>query len=119
MNIHIHHHDLEMTDALRQYALSKIGQIEKYIAGHGNADLDIEIGKTSKHHKQGDHYLVKVNLKFGNRKIHIETVAADAYAAIDSAKDKLVEDVSEEKDKKNSVIRKIARQIKDSLKFGK
>jgi putative sigma-54 modulation protein len=116
MNIHIHHHDLEMTEALRQYAIEKIGQVEKYIHGKEGADLDVSIGKISKHHKHGDHYNVKVNLKFGSRRVHIDVINSDVYAAIDEAKDKLIGDVTEDKDKRVSILRKLARGVKSALK---
>lgn len=119
MNINIQSHDLEITEAIENYASLKLSAVEKYISKSSNANLDVEIGKTSKHHKKGDNYEVKSHLRYDSRNTYVDVIDSDVYAAIDQAKDKLLEDVAENKDKHTNVLRKVARKIKGVFKLGK
>ena len=50
--------------------------------------MNVEVGKISAHHKHGNHFEVKVSLKYGTRSVHISSINEDLYKSIDEAKDK-------------------------------
>lgn len=115
MQINITHQNFDLTEAIKNYTEEKFSNVEKYI-NDNNSILNIEIGKTSLHHKHGNVYEVKAHLVFGSRKLHIENVNEDVYASIDEAKDKLVDEIAESGDRERSVVRKIARKFKNIIK---
>lgn len=115
MQINITNQNFELTEAIKNYAEDKFSTVTKYI-NDNNATLNIDIGKTSLHHKHGNMYEVKANLKYGSRKLYIENVHQDVYASIDEAKDKLADEIAASGDKDRSLLRKFARKFKKLIK---
>lgn len=114
MNIIIKTHDVELTDAIKQYTEQKFNNLSNRLGT--DAILEVELGRTEKHHKDGDHYIVKAHAKYGTRSVHVESVKSDLYAAIDNSKDKLEDEIAHAGDKSRSITRNLARRIKSIFK---
>lgn len=118
MNIIIKSHTMELTSAIREYALEKMNTLP--IKDSDNIRLDIELGRTDgRHQKSKDHYYCRVNTLIGSRSIHIDCLEDNLYKAIDAARDKVDAELSERKDKFITRARNLSRRIKEMLKFGK
>jgi ribosomal subunit interface protein len=109
--------NFELSNAISDYANLKLSQVSKHLGNNINSNLNVEIGKTNAHHKHGNHYLVKCHLRYGSRDIHIEGLKDDIYASIDDAKDKLLNELTEKKDKSRSLSLRLARKFKNIIKF--
>jgi putative sigma-54 modulation protein len=109
-------HEVEVTEAIRNYLQDKFDSIARHVGNKENIEADVEFGKTSEHHKNGDIFRIKSNLKIGSRKIHVDCVGADVYAVIDETKEKLLDEIAHKKDKEISLLRRSARRFKDFFK---
>lgn len=120
MQINITHHNFELTEAIINYINEKLGQVEKHISlKEGQVlSLNVEVGKISAHHKHGNHFQVKANLKYGTRNVRITSVNEDLYKSIDEAKDMLNNEVANGGDKERSMMKRFARRFKNIIKMG-
>jgi putative sigma-54 modulation protein len=120
MQINITHHNFELTEAIVNYIKEKLGQVENHISLKENEtmSLNVEAHKISAHHKHGNHFEIKANLKYGTRSIHINSVNEDLYKSIDEAKDKLLDEVAHGGDKSRSIMKRMARKFKSFIKSG-
>lgn len=109
-------HEVEVTQAITNYLQEKFDSVKKHVGNNENVEADVEFGKTTEHHKQGDIFRIKTNLKIGSTKIHVECVGADMYAVIDMTKEKLLDEIAHRKDKDVSLIRSSARKFKSIFK---
>ena len=94
MTINITHRGMELTDANRLYAEEKFGTLEKY--GRLLQRIDVELGKTTDHHKNGNIFLchAEFHLKDG-RSIRMEREANDLYKAIEKVRDHVKVELAE------------------------
>lgn len=96
MNLTISGHHLEVTSAIRDYVQSKLERITR----HFDHVIDIAVilsvdNLTEKEKRQK----AEVNLRMSGKTIHVESLAQDLYAAIDTLMDKLDRQVMKHKDR--------------------
>lgn len=100
MQINIKATNMELTNAVRKYVTDKVGELEKYIQAVDNTAetgqrsavvVDVEIGRTSKHHRKGDVYRAEINVSLPGEKhvLRAESEQWDLHVAIDEAKDEM------------------------------
>lgn len=110
MKINIQFSDVESTDALKQYAYDKITGLQKYFDNIQQADVDV--GRTTNHHKKGNVFYCEVNLHVPDDMIRVVKKTTDLYKAIDKVRDHMKVELKEYKDQLNSVDRKEVRDSK-------
>lgn len=115
ININLKTSGIDMTPALRSYVEEKMKALEKFIDQHIAAQADVEIGQTTHHHQSGDIFRCEINLSIPGDLIRAVAQEADLYAAIDVAKDELLDEVRKRKDKKTKSGRRGARMFKDLM----
>lgn len=118
INTHSRGNGIELTEAVENYVAKKAEVFERF-AGSSGGDLYVELSKTTAHHKQGDVFRAEFDLKIGGKQFRSGAEGNDLYAAIDEAKDELLENVRTEKDKGDTLFRRGARKIKSLLRFGR
>ncbi len=118
MQINITHQNFDLTEAIKNYAIQKLSLVDRHIKNSEEAVMNVEIGRVSLHHKNGNRYEVKIHLRIGSRNLHIESVHEDAYASIDEARDKLSNEISSSGDRERSIVKKLARRFKNFVKMG-
>ena len=96
MNLTISGHHLEVTSAIRDYVQSKLERVTR----HFDHVIDIAVilsvdNLTEKEKRQK----AEVNLRMSGKTVHVESLAQDLYAAIDTLMDKLDRQVMKHKDK--------------------
>lgn len=94
MNVTIKYRHVEPTDAIKAYVEEKMQTLEKY------ADLvrlaDVEVGKISPHHKNGDVFFCKTVFELTNGEVlRIDRDAQDLYKAIDKVRDHARQELGE------------------------
>lgn len=108
--------NMELTPAISAYVEDKLSYLVKYFdSKDDSASVNVEVGKTTDHHKQGDVFLAEINLEVSGNNYYVKVEKDDLYAAIDVAKDKMVEELRRARSRKNSLIRRGGRAIKGML----
>ena len=87
MNIIIKGTNLELTEAIKNYANLKIFSVEKFYPGI--ISIKIELERTTRHHQKGALWRAEANAIVPRRLIRAEATDKDLYAAIDAVKDEL------------------------------
>ncbi len=107
---------IELTPAIRAYVEEKVAHVDKLIpASDTTAHADVEVGQTTKHHQSGNVFRTEINLVSKQGSFRIEIEEADLYASIDRAKDELMDEIRDRKDKKVSLVRRGQRLFKRML----
>ncbi len=119
MNIKIKGVEIEITEALHNYAEKRMSEaLEKFINSFNekNIFVEVELSKTNNRQSNGEIYKSSVRITGFKKKIFAESVKDDLYASIDELKDKLEENISEMKDKKRTLSHKMALNFKKLFK---
>ncbi len=91
--------NMELTEAIRQYATDKVMSLEKFAARFDPCDVSVEIGKTSERHQKGEMFTVEILVSIPGDVLRSEVVKDDLYAAVDEAKDDMKRQFVEKKDR--------------------
>ena len=81
MNLTIHGNHLEVSPALRAHIASKLARIERHFDQVIDASVQLTVEKVQQR--------AEITLRVRGNNIHVEALAEDMYAAIDSLVDKL------------------------------
>jgi putative sigma-54 modulation protein len=109
MNLHLSGHHLDLTPAIRSYVLEKLGRATRHFDQVIDVNVIMSVDKLR--HK------VEVSVHVAGRDIHVESVDADMYAAIDALADKLDRQIVKHKEKLTThrhEAEPIKRQIADA-----
>ncbi|OGZ94198.1 MAG: hypothetical protein A2633_01105 [Candidatus Sungbacteria bacterium RIFCSPHIGHO2_01_FULL_47_32] len=108
-------------EALRIYTVKKIVEPVKKFLSRGEllntAMLDVEIGRTSSHHKKGLVWRAEANLAIPHAFFRAEAEAEDVRSAIDILEAEIAREVLKYKQKKIQKAKRGARLVKAELKF--
>ena len=108
---------MEMTEAIRSYALEKMRGLEKFVPHDDTSTkLSVELSKTSNHHNHGDFFEAEAQLHIRGKVITLKATEDDLYKAIDILKDMLARELIQHKDKGRSVFRRSAQHVKNLFK---
>lgn len=117
MNKNIKATNIELTPAISDYVEKKFNAFDKFVpAGDTSGMCQVEVGKTTKHHKSGDYYKAEVNLRLSGKNFYAVSEKDDLYAAIDEVKDEIIYQITSSKDKSTTLMKKSALKIKNVLK---
>ncbi len=106
----------ELTPEIIDYCQEKLGGLEKLLTDDESAFIEVELGKTTEHHKQGEIFRAELNLHTAGKNFRAEAVAEDLYLAIDETKDELVSEVKRYRKKQGAMLRRGGRAVKDFLR---
>lgn len=87
MQLDIKAKNLELTPAIRTYAEAKLATLDAKVKRFGTAvSAEIEVGKTSRHHKKGEVFRAEVHVRLPGKLVYAEALHSDLYTAIGNAK---------------------------------
>ncbi len=94
MTLNIKHRGIDLTDAIKAYAVEKMQDLDK--DGVLIEHIDLEIGKGTNHHKHGDVFSCRalLHMRAGDT-LRMDREAKDLYKAIDKVRDLLKEALGE------------------------
>lgn len=116
LNISFKATQFEITPAIRAYAEEKVRMIERLLDERdADARAEVELEQTTRHHQSGDIFRAEINLRTARVNLRTEAEEGDLYAAIDIAKDELVEELRRLKEKKSSMMRRGGRMFKGMM----
>lgn len=116
MSTNIKATNMELTATINDYINKKIENIEKFINGNTDISVYAEIGKTTNHHKQGDHFKAQFDVMIDGEKFFADSEKSDLYKAIDDAKDEIIKSIKNFKKRKNTLFKRGAVSVKKMLK---
>jgi ribosomal subunit interface protein len=113
--------NIKLDDFLYDYIHEKIGGLDKLIEGiDSNAQIRVEAGKPSRHHKKGaEEFYAEANIELSGRGrtlIRAEARQWDLKMAIDEVKDKLQIELGKYKGKQEVKYKRSARLAKKLLR---
>ena len=112
--------NVELNDALSRYLDEKLAHVEKFMpSGDESVHAEVEIGKTTEHHKHGDVYRAEINLHIARKNFRAVAHGEDLYAAIDEMQDEIVREVKRYTKRKRVLQKRGGRSIKNLLRFGR
>ena len=91
MQLQIHGHGVEVTDALREYVESKMVRINRHAEGILDGRVQLSLDKTIQK--------AEAQIRIAGKDVHAEAVGQDLYAAIDVLADKLDRQLVKHKEK--------------------
>lgn len=116
MAINIKATNMELTPAIEEYVNDRLDRIEKFIREGESANIYVEVGKTTHHHKKGDLYKAEFNIEIAGEKFFTDSEKEDLYTAIDDAKEEIVKRIINKKDKKQTMFKRGALSVKKMMK---
>lgn len=115
MNISIKATNIELTPALKDYAEKRMKGIVKFT--DGDADIIVDIGKTTAHHKGGEVFEASAHVTTPlGKQYHAASQKGDLYEAIDDVRSEIVRELTSAKGKRDSLFKRGARRVKNILK---
>lgn len=107
--------NMELTPAITDYVNKRLETLEKFAKGKEMTG-QVEVGKTTNHHKQGEVYKAEFDINISGERFFTETSTGDLYSAIDEAKEEIVRRITNNKDRKNTLYKRGASSVKKMLK---
>ena len=108
MKLMIHGLNIDITPAIRQHVESKCEALKRFMdIKHGSlAELRVEVGKPSSHHRAGLVFVATANLKIGKDFFRSTATHDDLHVAINEMKDELERQLRKNKTKEISKSRR-------------
>lgn len=106
---------MELTDAIRDHVTKRVESLEKFINDE-SAVVYVEVGKTTRHHKNGDYFKAEIDIRSAGKKFFAVSEKEDLYNAVDDAKEEVQRTMTYQKDKNENLYRRGARSVKKMLK---
>ncbi len=109
--------NMEITDEIKDYLYKKLEHLEKFIDPADESVMcNVELGKTTMHHKTGDVFRTEINLHIAGRELRAVSEKDELFASIDIVKDEMVNELKNNKDKRISLLRRGGARIKNLVK---
>ena len=116
MNIKIKTTGISLTPAISEYADKRLEKVTKVIGNDPSYICDVELAKTTSHHKNGDIFRAEIHIVGKGKDLYASAEDADLYAAIDLVRDEIIREIRASKGKRLSFIRKGGAQVKAMMK---
>ena len=116
MKINIKATGIQLTPAISSYVEKKVGSLEKYVSGVPEVMAQVEVGKSTQHHKTGNVFRAEVHLIGPGLDQYAFEETPDLYASIDKVKDEIIRKLTASKGKRFALARKGAKAVKDMMR---
>lgn len=116
MKINFKATNLTLTPEILRYCREKLTHLEKLLAEDTSVFMEVEIGKTTRHHKHGEIFRAEMNLHLAGYRFRSESTTEDLYAAIDEAKDELATEIKRYRKRQSTLLRRGGRLVKNFLR---
>jgi ribosomal subunit interface protein len=94
--------NVDLDDEIRDRLNAKLVSLEKLLDPNDESvQLDIELEKTTDHHRTGKIFRAEINLHISGKVFRIEATEDSFSRSIDEAKDRVVRQINDFKNKRN------------------
>lgn len=107
----------ELTDFIKDHLQKKLSLLEKVIPNDASVTCESELEKLSAH-QTGRVFRAEVNMLIDGKLYRAEATEENMEDAIDIAKDELKREIRRSIDKRQSLMRRGGKKLKDMLRFG-
>ena len=99
--------NLRLLPTQARYLDRKLKAVEKLLHPDDTlAAADIEVERTTRHHRQGEIFRAEINLRTAQGTFRAEAFGESVMAAIDAVKDEVVRQLAQKKDKSIALRKK-------------
>ena len=117
MKIQVKATNIKLTDAISDYLDKRLGAFDKYIDPEETSLIcDVEVGRTTHHHLQGDIFRAEINLHVGGKSFRSVSEQETLYSAIDDVREEMSRVLRKQKQKQRTLVRRGAAQMKNLLR---
>ena len=116
MNLNIKATSFNLTPAISDYVEKRLSSIGKFLHYDSTVKCDIELARTTNHHKNGDIFKAEIHIVGKDKNLYASAEKEDLYSAIDAVKDDIIREVKSSKEKRQSLIRRGGAQVKNIIK---
>ena len=116
MNIKIKFTNLPKSQAAEDYVSKKLLSLEKFLRGQEEVLAEVELAKTTGHHKSGDIFKAEINITHMGQQFYVVAETEDLYSAIDEARDEAERKIVSNRKKYLTVFRRGAGKIKNLIR---
>lgn len=118
MNLNIKTTNISLRPETKEYLEKKLMMLGNVIDfNQDSVFAQVELGKTTQHHRQGDIFRAEINLKIAGHSFRAVSEKEDLYSAIDEMKDEIGREVKSGKQKSISLFRRGAQKMKKFLRL--
>ena len=107
--------NIELTDEMRSYIDKRIESLNKYLSD--NEMVNVEVGKSTNHHKNGDVFRAEVRLTYQGKHMYTVSDKGDLFSAVDDAKEGMVRLITSRKERMMAQFRHGAQKVKNMMKY--
>lgn len=108
--------NISLTPSISEYIEKKINALEKFYKKEEEIIANVEVGRTTRHHKSGDIFRAEIHINSRGNDYYAAVEKEDLYAAIDEVKDEIVRELTSARKKTLRLFRKGSAKIKNLLK---
>src|SRR3989344_898199 len=106
--------NIEATPGIRAYLDKKLAKFENLAEKEQDeVILRVEIGRTSARHKEGDIYRAEMQTYLLGKDLRAVAEEEDLYKAIDVARDEMIREATNNKDRRDTIFKKSGRMAKN------
>ena len=116
MNINIKATSLTLTPDISNYITKRLDAVTKFFRHDSSARCEVEIGRTSAHHKNGEVFRAEVHISAKGEDLYASAEEEDIYRAIDAVRDEILREARSSKAKKISLVRRSGMMVKNLMK---
>ena len=120
MNINLQGKNMELTEAIKDYVLKRVTNLEKLLSTietrGGEVMVNFEVGKSTKHHKSGVVFHADCLININGKKFYSSSDKEDLYQTIDEIKESLFNEIRKNKDRRQTLFKRGAASVKKMMK---
>lgn len=116
MKINVKATNITLTPAISDYIDKKVSMLEKFWSNIPEALVNIEVGRTTNHHKSGEVYKAEIRLNINGDDYYVTKETEDLYSAIDEVKDEVAHKITVSKKKSLHLLRRGSARVKEMMK---
>ena len=116
MKINIKATNISLTPAISEYIEKKINTLNKFYKEDEEIIINVEVGKTTEHHKSGDIFRAEIHIRSRGNEYYASAETEDLYATIDQVKNNIVRELTSTRKRAMRLIRKGGSGIKNILR---
>lgn len=118
MKINLKCTNMELTSVIEDYVTKRVTNLEKLISnsGEGEVMVNFEVSKSTNHHKSGEIFHADCLIKIDGKEFYSSADKEDLFQAIDEVKDILYQEISKNKDRRQTLFKRGAASVKKMMK---
>lgn len=103
---------ISLTPSISEYVEKKVNMLEKFFRATDEVLVNVEVGKSTRHHKSGDVFRAEIKVSAAGENYYAVVETEDLYAAIDEVKDEIVSELTSRRKRAMRLFKKGAQKLK-------